>query len=240
MDGFGNIKNKINIKDINSFIIRNIFSFLSARKKLNIIKYNKLLHNIFSVDIKDFKKISYKYKIGGKNGKGKEYFLLNMQIFEGKNGKRKEYLIETNILIFEGEYLNGKRNGKGKDYYDNGKLEYEGEYLNGKRNGKGKEYYDIGRIKFEGEYKNGKIWNGKEYNINGIIELEINNGNGKGKQYYGNGKLEFEGEYLNGQRTGKGKEYNYNGELIFEGEYLNDQRNGKGKEYYDGKLNLKS
>ena len=36
-------------------------------------------------------------------------------------------------LIFEGEYLNGKRNGKGKEYYDNGKLEFEGEFINGKR-----------------------------------------------------------------------------------------------------------
>ena len=35
--------------------------------------------------------------------------------------------------MFEGEYLNGKRNGKGKEYDNNGKLEYEGEYLNGER-----------------------------------------------------------------------------------------------------------
>ena len=41
-------------------------------------------------------------------------------------------------MIFEGEYLNGKRNGIGKEYYKNGKLKYEGEYLDGERNGKGK------------------------------------------------------------------------------------------------------
>ena len=28
----------------------------------------------------------------------------------------KEYLIDTKNLIFEGEYKNGKRNGKGKEY----------------------------------------------------------------------------------------------------------------------------
>ena len=51
----------------------------------------------------------------------------------GKNGKGKEYIIITNILIFEGEYLNGKRNGTGKEYnYDwDGKLKFEGGYLNG-------------------------------------------------------------------------------------------------------------
>jgi len=50
--------------------------------------------------------------------------------------------------------MNGKRNGKGKEYY-NDKLIYEGEYKNGKRNGKGKEYYN-GNLIFEGEFINGK------------------------------------------------------------------------------------
>ena len=31
-----------------------------------------------------------------------------------------------------------KKNGKGKEYYDNGNLKYEGEYINGERNGKKK------------------------------------------------------------------------------------------------------
>ena len=46
-------------------------------------------------------------------------------------------------LEFEGEYLNGKRNGKIKEDYDTGELSFEGEYLDGKRNGKVKEFYDI-------------------------------------------------------------------------------------------------
>ena len=39
---------------------------------------------------------------------------------------------------FEGDYLNGLKNGKGKEYDKHGKLEFEGEYLNGLKNGKGK------------------------------------------------------------------------------------------------------
>ena len=35
-------------------------------------------------------------------------------------------------LLFEGDYLNGIRNGKGKEYKLN-KLIFEGEYLNGGR-----------------------------------------------------------------------------------------------------------
>ena len=83
----------------------------------------------------------YYYKI-----RGKEYF-DDILIFEGEylNGKGKVY--NDGELIFEGEYLNGKRNGKGKEYdYYNGRLIFEGEYLNGKRNGKGKEYYDNDEI----------------------------------------------------------------------------------------------
>jgi len=35
-------------------------------------------------------------------------------------------------LLFEGEYLNGKRwNGKGKEYDSDGKLLFKGEYSNG-------------------------------------------------------------------------------------------------------------
>ena len=41
-------------------------------------------------------------------------------------------------MEFEGEYKNGERNGKGKEYFKDGKLEFEDEYLNGERNGKEK------------------------------------------------------------------------------------------------------
>ena len=66
-------------------------------------------------------------------------------------GKEIEYKINKDNIIFEGEYLNGKKwNGKGKEYNKDGKLRFEGEYLNGKRwNGKVKEYYDDGKLLFE-------------------------------------------------------------------------------------------
>ena len=74
------------------------------------------------------------------------------------NGKMKEfYDRDHKKLYFEGEYLNGKRNGKGKEYNYDGKLVFEGEYLNGKKwNGKGKEFDYGGKLVFEGEYLNGK------------------------------------------------------------------------------------
>ena len=73
-----------------------------------------------------------------------------------RNGKRKEYN-KYNELIFEGEYLNGIKNGKGKEYV-NGKLIFKGEYLNGKKwNGKGIEYNLSDGQFIKVNYLNGKI-----------------------------------------------------------------------------------
>ena len=58
---------------------------------------------------------------------------------------------------FEGEYLNGLKNGKAKSYNENNHLIIECGYLNGKRNGKMKEFNDKGELIFEGEYLNGII-----------------------------------------------------------------------------------
>ena len=58
--------------------------------------------------------------------------------------------------MFEGEYLDGKRYGKGKEYKDFVMI-FEGEYLNNERwNGKGKEYYYDGSLKYDGKYLNEK------------------------------------------------------------------------------------
>ena len=60
------------------------------------------------------------------NGKG--YDENGNMIYEIKNGiwKVKEYNFNEK-LNFEGEYFNGKRNGKGKEYDVNDKLRFEGE-----------------------------------------------------------------------------------------------------------------
>ena len=82
-------------------------------------------------------------------------------------------------MVFEGEYLNGKKNGFGKEYIKSSfyepyedktgsKLIFEGQYLNGVKNGKGREYNEEGNILFEGEFKNGNRWNGiiRHYYLN--------------------------------------------------------------------------
>ena len=152
-----------------------------------------------------------------------------------KNGNGKEYN-NKGELIYEGNYLENKKNGEGKVYKE-GKLVFKGEYLNGQKNGKGKEYYD-GKLIFEGEYKDGKKWNGKgkEYANNEdniIIISEYKDGkilNSIGEK---NGNLEF--ELIQGK--GNYREYNSNGKLIFDGYYFNTKRwEGIFKQYDDNFL----
>ena len=114
------------------------------------------------------------------NQLNKEYnnklIITNKKINQEKLEKMKEYDYWNGKLVFEGEYLNGKRNGKGKEYNYRGKLIYDGYYLDGKRNGKCKEYdYWNEILIFEGEYVNGEK-NGvvKEYDNNGNLIFEGN------------------------------------------------------------------
>ena len=54
----------------------------------------------------------------GKKLNGKGYDKNGNIIYEliNGNGKVKEYSEFSGEFIFEGEYINGKRNGKGKEY----------------------------------------------------------------------------------------------------------------------------
>ena len=217
-----------------SYFIQKFFSYIDEKQKLKVIKYNKSLQVKVDINIANYKHFSGKYVIY-ENGIGKEYsFTDNKLKYEGeflhgmRNGKGKEY--KEDRVIFEGEYLNGKRNGNGKEYIYIGflqKLDFEGSYLNGLRSGEGKEYQFT---KYNEDGDDGLAFEGSY--LNGLRQ-------GKGKEYFSiTGSLIFEGEYSKGKRNGKGKEYNINDEdeLVFEGNYLNDKRHGEGKEYCNEKI----
>ena len=84
---------------------------------------------------------------------------------------------------------------------------FEGQYLNGERNGIGKEYNEGGKLIFEGEYLNGKKLNGTGYNNENNLIYELKDGKGMKKEYDTNNALISECEYLYGEKNGIGKEY---------------------------------
>ena len=174
------LKNEIFFGKIKSeFTSKIIFSHLTEKFKLKVIKYNKQLQNKMNIKL-----INYKFYSG-------RYIIYETKI------KGKEYEGYTDVLLFEGGYLNGERNGKGKEYYEDGRLRFEGEYLNGKRNGKGKEYKHNGELIFVGKYNNGERNN---IICNDILKnkfYSFENREGYIKEYYPDGRLRFEGEYLN-------------------------------------------
>ena len=100
------------------------------------------------------------YELANGNGKIREFAKKGTLIYEGeylnwkKQGKGIEYDYYEN-KIYEGEYLNGIRHGKGKEYDKDENKIYEGEYLEGKRHGKGIEYDNQGDA-YEVEYYEGK------------------------------------------------------------------------------------
>ena len=112
---------------------------------INIIKSNEIIcpicKEICKYEIKD-----YKIKL---------YDCKNGHIIE--DIKLNEFVNKQNIDISEIKCDNCKEKNKSNTKNnDNGRLIFEGEYLNGKRNGKGKEYNYFGKLEFEGEYLNGE------------------------------------------------------------------------------------
>ena len=109
-----------------------------------------------------------------------------------RNGKGKEY-DGNEGLLYDGEWKNGKRIGKGVEYV-NGKKIYDGGWSNGVRNGHGKEYDAYEGLLYDGEWKNGKR-------------------NGEGTEYDGDGA--WSGVWKNGKRDGKFR-YLFEGGMVEE------------------------
>ena len=79
---------KGNISNIKSnLILKKIFAHLCENLKLDLINFNIKIQKELLINIDDYKMKSYKYKEANRNGLG------------------KEYIINSNVLIFEGEYI---------------------------------------------------------------------------------------------------------------------------------------
>ena len=84
-------------------IFNKLFSNLNLKTKLKVIKYNNILKNKLNFNIDNYKNYSGRFIEYESNGRGKEYDF-------------------SHNLLYEGEFLNGKRwNGKGKEFNDNGR-----------------------------------------------------------------------------------------------------------------------
>ena len=121
------------------------------------------------------------------------------------NGQGKTFT-KNGKVRYQGNFVNGCLQGKGKLYFDNDEY-YEGDFLNNVKHGKGKLYYPNGQIKYDGDFANDKF-------------------DGYGKYVLENGE-NYIGEWSNGLRHGKGAVYESNGYLKQQGNYINGNYEGE-------------
>lgn len=154
-----------------------------------------------------------------------------------------EYSInETYQGRYEGNFEDGKRNGKGKFVYANGDV-YDGNWVDGKPKGYGSRIYKNGKIK-SGEWNAGRLV--KEDTPQTTRDCLVGNcKDGHGKSVDGNNN-KYEGNFKNGLYDGYG-EMKYASGDRYVGYFGNGVPNGKGSfyrktghvdtgEFFNGKL----
>ena len=109
------------------------------------------------------------------------YFPENKFEGEIENGQPNGNGIWTQMdgATYVGQFVNGLREGVGTFTWsihspDGGDV-YEGEYKNNRRNGKGKRTYRDGSI-LEGDWKDNELWDGTKYDKEGNISVKYVNG----------------------------------------------------------------
>lgn len=138
-------------------------------------------------------------------------FLFKGKMKDGKlNGKGKIIDKCSKKVLYEGDFQNNKKHGKGKEYL--GDIIFEGDFKNNKREGYGKLFYRRGRsfnIYFEG------LWKNNERNGNGVeYYLLKSSSTSIPKNFY-------KGEWKHNKKDGKGKIFSAKGTLIYNGNFKN-------------------
>lgn len=185
------------------------------------------------------------------------------------NPTTTEWRSDAGVLIAQGELKENKPIGFWKYFYRDGFIESEGNYLNGKPNGKWTVFLDpegiVTRLRYDKVIPNDslidlkqfsnrikEIQNFKEgvrdgefiyyayFSINKpIMIVNFKNGKLQGKYigYYSNGLLKYEQNYKEGKLSGYERFYHPNGQLKQTGQFTNGQPTGEFKLYNeDGEL----
>ena len=123
------------------------------------------------------------------------------------NGQQVSYAPSGDFPVSETNYVNGKRNGLYRLYYDNGKIQEESDYVENQKNGSSKWFNKGGKLLAEYNYKLG--------NFEGIQ-----------KTFYDNDTLQILSSYTNNELSGDYKEFYRNGKLKMTGKYIKGQKDG--------------
>ncbi len=130
-------------------------------------------------------------------------------------GKKTTHTESKGVDRYEGDLVNGVREGRGKMIFASGNV-YNGQWKNGMMHGLGEFVFTATGERYVGDFANGTY-------------------NGQGKLYYPSG-LVYDGSFVKGRREGGGTLLNPNGDR-YEGSWLADKICGYGKYFYaDGRV----
>lgn len=156
-------------------------------------------------------------------------------------GKVRVYYDENFERIqFEGRLENGKADGGGSEYYENGGYRFVGEFARGTYEGEGILYYEDGSVEYRGGFADGRFEGVGEYaGENGRVYSGVfENGaiTGYGTLTVGGGKY-YEGNFSHGVIEGEGKMFRSDGAVRYDGSFTDGEPNGTALEYYpDGTI----
>lgn len=161
-----------------------------------------------------------------RHGKGEEVLRPSYRYVGDFQNDKKAGIgrLEINGHYFDGQFKNDKPNGRAVSGRLGGAKNYEGEFLDGLKNGSGILYFDDGR-QFKGDFKD-DLMNGQ--GTMSWPDGDIYTGNFINDEQTGSGVLinkssgeKYVGGFLNGLFHGKGERYNRVGTLIESGVWTN-------------------
>ncbi|MGH1335834.1 MAG: caspase family protein [Aureispira sp.] len=143
-------------------------------------------------------------------------------------GVNNYYIGKTYQGRYEGNFLNGKRDGKGKFAYANGAI-YDGSWKEGKPNGLGARVFKDGKIE-SGVWEAGRlVKRQKDKSVLNCLVGNCKEGYGKSKDKKGN---VYTGNFEKGQYSGYGEMRYQNGDR-YQGHWKNSVLEGKGSYYFN-------
>ena len=149
------------------------------------------------------------------------------------NGNGK--MIYENGTIYEGDFVNGSKEGQGTFTAVKLGIIYTGGWKNNKRNGYGKEVNKFAATELEGTWKDNVLVDANtDPTLPPSTCVSGNCVNGKGKMLYENGET-YEGDWVNENYEGQGT-YKYENGSYFTGKWKDSKPDGYGK-YYDKATN---
>ncbi|MBR1659653.1 MAG: hypothetical protein IJ705_05000 [Oscillospiraceae bacterium] len=142
---------------------------------------------------------------------------------------------QKTVPIYAGKLEEGVLQGDGQEYDDQGRIAYEGQFVNGVRNGSGVAYADGIKI-YEGQFADGIYEGSGRLFEDGLLAYEgqfsagIYEGRGA---LYDKGTLIYSGQFSEGIYAGQGTLYE-DGDKVYEGNFKEGLPSGSGTSYRGG------